>query len=174
MEAATRMFRSTMTVLSSEVACVMLEATTTASKLDSLEEKLYVLRTLCEEELIITNAAIGDLLSELWTVLGGNRAKRQGLEHQVDILQNVDWYRSVSMAHVVATTHTLLAMEAELGQLRDKLTAPEVPEDVIPLEVHIASIQRSANRINEGKLKIRGESVRIANNPTRVNLQHTV
>ncbi|TFK82791.1 hypothetical protein K466DRAFT_499650, partial [Polyporus arcularius HHB13444] len=154
---ATDMFQNGMTVLSTEVTRVIVEATTVASKLDTLEEKLYMIRMLCEQELVVTRDAVGDLLSELWTLIGGNRAKLQALSEQVEVLRNVDWYRSLSVAHVVATTETLLGVEAELSALREKLTGPDCASDIIPLEVHLASIERSARRISAGKLKAHGE-----------------
>lgn len=154
---ATQMFRSTMTVLSSEVARVIIESTTVASRLDKLEEKLSIIRAVSEQEKLLTEAALGEVLSELWTVVGGNKAKLRHLGQQIDILRNVDWYRTLSVAHVVATTETLLQIEAELGELRNKLSAPELAGDTIPIGVHIASIERSARRLDEVKVRARAE-----------------
>lgn len=156
----THMFKSTMTVLSTEVARVIFEATATASKLDALEEKLSMIRAVCEQEKLLVEAALGEVLSQLWTVVGGNKAQLRHLGQQVDILRNVDWYCTLSVAHVVATTETLLHIEAELGELRDKLSAPALSGDAIPIEVHIASIERSAKRLNEDKLRARAEVTR--------------
>lgn len=142
-----------MSVLSTEVARVMVGATTVASMLDALEEKLAVIRTVCEHERIVTETALGEVLSELWTLVGGNKVKLQQLGRHVDILRNVDWYRSLSVAHVVATTETLLRVEAELSELREKLSTPALADDAIPIEVHIASIERSARRLHEGKMR---------------------
>lgn len=160
-ETAGQMFTSVMSVLSSEVARVIIEATAVASALDRLEEKLHNIRTLSQQALTVTEAAVGDVLSELWTVVGGNRVRLHRLTQQVDILRNVDWYRSLSVAHVVATTEILLTIEAELSELRDKLNAPALTQDTIPLEVHIASIERGAKRLNEGKLRIRADAGRL-------------
>ncbi|KAI0755775.1 hypothetical protein C8Q74DRAFT_1210495 [Fomes fomentarius] len=155
---AAQMFKFTMSALSTEVARVILEATTVASRLDTLEEKLSVIRAVCEQERLIAEAAMDEVLSQLWTLVGGNKVKLQQLGKQVDILRNVDWYRSLSVAHVVATTETLLRVESELGELRDKLSAPSLAGDTIPIEVHITSIERSARRLHEDKLKARSDS----------------
>ncbi|KAI0712372.1 hypothetical protein C8Q76DRAFT_769000 [Earliella scabrosa] len=152
---ASNMFTGTMAVLASEVTRVMLDATTVASKLDALEEKLVIIRAICQQEMTLAEGALGDVLSELWSALGGNKTKLQRLAQQVDILRNVDWYRSISVAHIVATTESLLVIEAELSELRDKLSAPELTGDAIPIEVHIASIERGARRIQEEKLKVK-------------------
>ncbi len=158
-DTATQLFRSSMTVLSAEVARVIIDATSTAARLDTLEEKLYIIRSLCEQEMLLTQTAVGEVLSELWTALGGNRAKLQHLEQQVDVLRNVDWYRALSVSHVASTTATLEAIEAELSELRDKLASPALAGDTIPLEVHIASIERGARRIQERKLQTRGDII---------------
>lgn len=144
-----------MTTLASEVARVILDATTVASSLDVLEEKLSIIRSLCEQEMVLNKSSLSDVLSELWTALGGNKDRLYHLTNQVEILRNVDWYRSLSVAHVVATTEVLLTLEAELSELRDKLSAPELIGDAIPIEVQIASIERGARRIKEEKLKTR-------------------
>ncbi len=153
---AAQVFKSTMSVLSSEVARVMLEATAVASMLDALEEKLAVIRTVCEQERIIAEAAMGEVLSELWTLVGGNKVKLLQLGQHLDILRNIDWYRGLSVAHVVATMETLMRVEAELGELRSKLSMPALADDGIPIEVHIASIEHSARRLNKDKLRARG------------------
>ncbi|KAI0690830.1 hypothetical protein C8T65DRAFT_551759, partial [Cerioporus squamosus] len=146
-ETATEMFKGAMRVLSSEVARVIFEATAVASRLDALEEKLFTIRALCQEEMVVMEAAVGEVLSQLWTIVGGNRSKLQHLGNQAEILRNVEHYRSLSVSHVVATTEALLKIEAELSELRDKLMAPDLSDDVIPIEVHIASIERSAKRL---------------------------
>ncbi|PIL29459.1 hypothetical protein GSI_08401 [Ganoderma sinense ZZ0214-1] len=154
-DTAVAMFRSMMTSLASEVTRVILDATTVASSLDALEEKLSIIQSLCEQEMVLTKSNLSNVLSELWTALGGNKDKLYHLTNQVEILRNMDWYRSLSVAHVVATTEILLTLEAELSELRDKLSTPELIGDVIPIEVQIASIERGARRIKEEKLKTR-------------------
>ncbi len=149
-----------MTVLSSEVAKVILDSATITSRLDLLEEKLSTIRAVSEQEKLLTEAALGEVLSELWTVVGGNKVKLRHLGQQIDILHNVDWYRTLSVAHVVATTETLLHIEAELGELRNKLSAPELAGSTIPIEVHIASIERSARRLDEVKMRARAKFIK--------------
>ncbi|RDX43288.1 hypothetical protein OH76DRAFT_1422019 [Lentinus brumalis] len=54
----------------------------------------------------------------------------------------------------------LLTMEAELSELRSRLSAPQIAGETVPLEVHIACIERSARRIQEEKFKLRKASSR--------------
>ncbi len=152
---AVQMFQSTMSVLSTQISRVMFEAAHVNARLDALEEKLSLIRSLSEHEMTVTTTALGEVLSELWTFVGGNRARLSVIGRQVDILRNVDWYRGLSVAHVVATTETLVTVEAQLSELRDKLATPDLAGNVIPIEVHIASIERTARRLQEDRLKIR-------------------
>ncbi|PIL23152.1 transporter [Ganoderma sinense ZZ0214-1] len=160
-ETAVAMFRSTMTSLALEVTRVILDATAVAASLDALEEKLSIIRSLCEQEMVLTKSNLSDVLSELWSTVGGNKDKIYHLTNQVEILRNVDWYRSLSVAHVVATTEILLTLKAELSELRDKLNTPELIGDAIPIEVQIASIERGARRIKEEKLKTRQQACQV-------------
>ncbi|KAI1795832.1 hypothetical protein LXA43DRAFT_880971 [Ganoderma leucocontextum] len=171
-DTAVATFQSTMTTLASEVARVILDATTVASSLDVLEEKLSIIRSLCEQEMVLTKSNLSDVLSELWTALGGNKDKLYHLTNQVEILRNVDWYRSLSVAHVVATTEVLLTLEAELSELRDKLSTPELIGDAIPIEVQIASIERGARRIKEEKLKTRELARQAGDGPSVASTRH--
>ena len=58
-------------------------------------------------------------------------------------------------------------VEALKAELRDKLSAPELTGDAIPIEVHIASIERGARRIQEEKLKVKMDSGRYGDGGAR-------
>ncbi|KAI0650957.1 hypothetical protein C8Q79DRAFT_998672 [Trametes meyenii] len=156
-EALGRTFHSSLSVLSVEVARVILEITRFTGLLDALDERLAAIHALCEVNNVLTTTAKDALLAELWTVLGGNRAKVFELNQQLMVLENVSHYRSLAAAHVAATTETLATIEADLAELRVKLAAPGIVEDV-PVEVHITSIERSARRLKEEKLRIDGST----------------
>ncbi|KAI0738564.1 hypothetical protein C8Q80DRAFT_1113433 [Daedaleopsis nitida] len=144
---------SIMSTLSSDVAETFVGFTAVASSLDTLEEKLHSIRALTHQERVVIEGAVGDLLSKLWTIVGGNKAKLHQLHQRVDVLHAAEWYQTHSLAHIVATTETLLTIEVELSELRDKLSAPELVKGSISLEVHIASVERRVKRLSEGKLK---------------------
>ncbi|OJT14957.1 hypothetical protein TRAPUB_8487 [Trametes pubescens] len=148
-----RTFESSLNVLSSEVARVILETTYFTGRMDALEERLATIHALCERENFVTAAAWDSLLSELWSMLGGNCDKKSSLNQQLFVLENVGRYRSLAVAHVAATSEALAMIEADLSELREKLAAPGLVDD-IPIEVHLASIERSARRLKEEKLKV--------------------
>ncbi|KAI0373850.1 hypothetical protein BV20DRAFT_936924 [Pilatotrama ljubarskyi] len=151
------MFLSSLSVLATEVTSVVLEANDAATHLDLLQERLSTIHLLCEQEYFVTSAAKGALLAQLWTFLGGNRDVLYHLENQAEVLRHVDLYRRISVAHVTATTEILLTVEAELTEIRDKLNAPRLSGGGIPLEVHLASIERTTRRLHDARLKVREE-----------------
>lgn len=146
-DALLRQFGSVMGILGDQAASVLVAARKTATALDALEGRLVAVHTLCLEESVVTRTALDDILSELWTRLGGNRAKVQRLEERRIVLQRVDQYRRSAVGHIAATMHTLTAVEEELSELRDKLSASEIAGTHVPVEVQIASIARSVERL---------------------------
>ena len=68
------------------------------------------------------------------------------------VLKNVQQYRSVAVAYVAGTTQALTKIDAELSDLRDRLSASSLEAVEIPLEVQLASIESSVRRLQEGSL----------------------
>ncbi|KAI0644321.1 hypothetical protein C8Q79DRAFT_928087 [Trametes meyenii] len=122
-----------------------------AARLDTLEERLVTAHLICAEEESITEVVKDELLSRLWTKLGGNKEQRLDLERRSATLLKVQEYRAVASAYVTAVVHALTGVDADLADLRERLVLPHPQEDDIPLQVHIASIQRSLYRLNAGK-----------------------
>ncbi|KAI1786035.1 hypothetical protein LXA43DRAFT_898709 [Ganoderma leucocontextum] len=142
-------FRSSMNGFSTQITRVMVEATTTMSSLDLLEDRLSVIYQLYIHESFETTLALDSLLWDLWTILGGNQEKLRDLQTRAVVLKDVERYRAVAVAYVAATSQTLLAVDTELSELRDRLTGYVVDSQDIPVEVHLASIERSISRLHE-------------------------
>ena len=138
-----------------QMSVVTAEAAKTMTTLGILEEHLSRIQSLCVEESQSTGTAHTKILSELWTKLGGNQDKLLGLERRISVLQNVDGYRRLAIAHVAATMQTLMAVEEELSQLVQRLNTPGIAGNDIPIEVHVASIHLGVQRLKEEKLRVR-------------------
>ncbi|PIL37503.1 hypothetical protein GSI_01197 [Ganoderma sinense ZZ0214-1] len=121
------------------------------TSLDRLEDRLSTIYQLNLQEAFATNAAINDLLWELWTILGGNQDKLRDLRTRAQVLKDVERYRAVAVAYVAAAGHTLQGVEAELQALRDRLVEYVADSQEIPVEVHLASIERTIRRLREDK-----------------------
>ncbi|KAI1788018.1 hypothetical protein LXA43DRAFT_841183, partial [Ganoderma leucocontextum] len=138
----TRTFQYSTNILSSEVVRLLLETAAFTEKLDVLDGQLTAVRSLCEQERAATPARDG-LLMELWTYLGGNRAMAA---QQLIVLEKVDRHQALAVGQVAIVMDVLIAIEADLAELREKLMAP-VSVNGLPIEVHIVSIDMGTRRL---------------------------
>ena len=86
-------------------------------------------------------------------MLGGNQAQLRDLRSRQDVLKEVEHHRSVAVAYVSAATQTLLAVDGELSELRRRLSGYSADAREIPVDVHLSSIQRSLERLEERRSK---------------------
>ncbi|RPD53698.1 hypothetical protein L226DRAFT_456359 [Lentinus tigrinus ALCF2SS1-7] len=145
-----RAFEASIDGLSSQLTRVIVEATTTMVALDRLEDRLFEIRSLCVPEALLTEVELHDLLWTIWSILGSNKEKIRDLRHREAVLREVAQYRAVALAYVSAAAQTLQGLEAELSELRDRLTGVAAGPHDMPVEVHLASIERSIRRFDAG------------------------
>ncbi|KAI1785999.1 hypothetical protein LXA43DRAFT_1065425 [Ganoderma leucocontextum] len=151
-----RVFRSSTSTLANEVTDILVEAAKTVIALDILENQLVRIYVASVDDHILTAAAIDNVLSELWTKLGGNGQRLRGLERRARVLKNLDEYRRRAMAHVAVIVQMLIGIEEELNQLMRKLRRDEANANSrLPLEVHIASINGGVKRLREKRMRVR-------------------
>ncbi|EIW57912.1 uncharacterized protein TRAVEDRAFT_92050, partial [Trametes versicolor FP-101664 SS1] len=141
----THVFHSSMDNFASQLTRIIFDGTAVALQLDALEERLAAVHSLCVQEKISMHAVLDDLLSELWTILGGNSSKLQALRDGRAILHDVEKYRGLAVAYVAATVHSLVVVDADLGELREKVNSAGFVG--VPMEVQLASIERSIMRL---------------------------
>ncbi|KAH9934425.1 hypothetical protein B0H21DRAFT_813538 [Amylocystis lapponica] len=146
-----QVFEQAMDVLSAHVQRVILEAEVSFSRLDMLEQRLATLHEhLSREEASITSAK-NELLSDLWTRLGGNRRELRSFEGHLEVLGNLADYRVRALAHVVSTLHKLQGLSGDLEDLRERVAAPELTGPGISVEVHMRSIRNGLERLRAVK-----------------------
>ena len=129
----------------------MLELTASTAALDDLDAHLSALHELCAAEDLAQGAARDALLSELWTILGGNRDRLRSFEKNLGLLKDLSEYRRSARAHVAAAQQTVDAMGQEIEELRERVAAPDITGDKIPIEVHMKSIRNGLERLREGR-----------------------
>lgn len=144
-----RTFDNSLSSFSTAIASILVDATAASSSLTLLEEHLTTAHLLCLQEAVDNTVALDELLWELWTRLGGNRQKVRDLKNREVVLKKVEHYRSVAVAYVAHATHTLMAVDVELSELRDRLSSSVLKVEVVPIEVQLASIQASVYRMKE-------------------------
>lgn len=146
-----RTFQTSLAWFTSSISAIIVDASAAASSLDRLEERLSTAHSLCLKEEYATALALDDVLWELWTRLGGNRSKVRDLKNQARVLKDVRQYRMVAVAYVAGTMQTLSAVDAELSELRDRLSAPSLEGSHVPIEVQLVSIESSVRRMKESQ-----------------------
>jgi hypothetical protein len=149
----TRTFTESLSVLSTSMSRLILEAETSIANLDKLEETLTNFHVLIAREDSSLSSAKYELLSELWSRLGGNKRELRGYDEHIYLLRNLGAYRKKALVHVVTALQTLQGMSEDMEELRERVAAPEVVGGRIPVEVHVRSIRAGVERLKEGRVK---------------------
>jgi len=141
------------------------EAQALLGVLTNLDDRLDVIQGITTRDGHHTSAMKDEVLSQLWSIVGGNQKKIKNMDRQLSLLQQVGIYRKNAMAHVTGAILKLQAIGAGLEDLRERVGAPELLRDrtEIPLSVHIENIQLGVARLEEGRLhsrKVEDEQVR--------------
>lgn len=144
-------------VVGEEIERLIEEAQALLLVLQNLEDRLEVIHSIAMHDNIAAQAGKDEILSHLWTILGGNRAKLGKYNNQLTLLRQVGQYRKVAWAHVSATILKLQAMGAELEELRTRVSSAEVLKGhkEIPLSVHVENIRLGVERLEEGRERAR-------------------
>ncbi|KIP10509.1 hypothetical protein PHLGIDRAFT_33877 [Phlebiopsis gigantea 11061_1 CR5-6] len=152
-EVVTRTFTEAMSVLATQMQRVVLEAEVSVRNLDHLEEMLVTVHEMASRENADITAAKEELLAQLWTILGGNRKELRGMDGHLYLLRHIGEYRARAMAHVVAALQAVTAMSEDMEDLRERVSAPELVGDKIPVEVHMKAIRAGLERLKEDRIK---------------------
>ena len=154
-EIVTTTFTEAMSVLSTAMGRLILEAEINLGNLNRLEEQLLVLHEIVSREDSTLSSAKAELLSELWTKLGGNQKTLRNFESHLHLLKNLGMYRKKALVHVVAALQTLQAMSSDMEDIRERVAAPELTGSKIPVEVHLKSIRSGLERLRGGRVRAR-------------------
>ncbi|EPT01670.1 hypothetical protein FOMPIDRAFT_1144623 [Fomitopsis schrenkii] len=144
-----RSFSDAMDTLARETQRTLLEASASVANLERLQEHLLTIHDICEREGVELGEAHAELLSALWTALGGNRRTVRRNELHLALLKEVGRYRKEALMHVVVTRDVLQALAADVEELRASAAAPEIVGDSVPPEVLIRSIGSQVERLKE-------------------------
>lgn len=142
-----------MSVLESELQVLILAAEASLHDLDTLEEQLNLLHAIVSREDVSLNTSKRELLSKLWTMVGGNRSKLHKYDSHLRLLSGLAEYRQRALVHVVGALQTLQTMSADLEVLRERVAQPALVSEMIPLEVHVRGIRAGLERLTEGRQK---------------------
>jgi hypothetical protein len=173
----TRAFTEAMNTLSANMQRLVLEAEVSIQDLNKLEEHLKSIHEVVSREDTSISAAKNELLAQLWTILGGNRNELKGMDEHLTLLKGVSGYRDRALAHVVAALQMLETMAEDMEELRERVAAPELVGDAIPIEVHMKSLKSGLERLKgrrTGAKQLEEQILsRILGSTDGANVQHT-
>lgn len=164
-------------IIEEEIAKLIGEAQALLMVLNNLDDRLDVIHGITTREDGHARGRKDEILSELWTMVGGNRKKISKVDRQLNLLQQVGIYRKVAFAHVSGTILRLQAIGAELENLRENVGAPELLRDRsdIPLSIHLENINRGIERLEDGRSNARKlENEQIKSTLERTQMEGTL
>ena len=148
-------FDYAMDELASQVERLIIEAEANIYNLNELEERLISLNELVSHEFKDVEGGHDELLASLWTKLGIRRKELKNFDKNFAILKNIKTYRNQARVHVTATLQTLQSLSDDMAEMRDRVAAPGLIGERIPLEVQMKSIQFGLDRLKENRLRAR-------------------
>ncbi|KAJ4477355.1 hypothetical protein J3R30DRAFT_3291495, partial [Lentinula aciculospora] len=154
-EIVVRTFMETMSVLSTTIERLILEAEIQLAGLERLEERLSVLHELVSREDSSIASAKSELLSNLWTTLGWNKRTLKSYDDHLKLLNGLGEYRKQALTHVVSVLQTLRALSDDMEDMRERVSEPELAGSHIPVQVHMNSIRIGLQRLKDSRVKAR-------------------
>ena len=136
-----------------EINRLVMEAQALLLVLQNLEDRLDVIHGIAVRDNLHVQGSRAEVLSQLWTMLGGNRSKLGKFDSQLRLLSQVNTYRQNAIAHVSGTLVRLQGMGAELEELRERVGGVEVlgGKGSVPLSLHIENIEMGVERLERGR-----------------------
>ena len=154
-------------IIEGEIKKLIDEAQALLMVLTNLEGRLDVIHDISARDGMHALKQRDEILSELWTLVGGNKNKLKSSSRQLDLLHQLNIYRRTAFNHVSTTIVKLQGIAAGIEDLRDRVGAPELMRGVVkvPLSVHIENIQRGVERLEtqrDSSKQIENEVIRKA------------
>jgi hypothetical protein len=127
--------------------------------LQNMDERLETIYSITVNDDDTIKKSQEELLSQLWTKVGGNKGSRQSHEKNLKLLRNIVKYRDQARKHVSETLEKLLAIGASLETLREDVAEPELLgySADYPIMHHLDVVGRGVERLRLA----RGESMRV-------------
>ncbi|CAF9918982.1 hypothetical protein IMSHALPRED_004489 [Imshaugia aleurites] len=140
-------------VVEDEINRLVTEAQALLRVLQNLEDRLDVIHGIAVRDNLHARGSKAEVLSQLWTMLGGNRSKLGKFDSQLRLLGQVNTYRQSAIAHVSGTLVRLQGMGAELEELRERVGGVELlgGKGSAPLSLHIQNIEMGVERLERGR-----------------------
>ncbi|KAF2100753.1 hypothetical protein NA57DRAFT_36449 [Rhizodiscina lignyota] len=124
--------------------------------LTNLDGRIDIIADLVTRDGLSVSRNKDELFQYLWTKLGGNRSTVKKLEDQLALLNDVNVYRKTAWAHVNAALLKLLAIQAALEDLRERVAVAETVGIMVPLTQHLEHVKLGVERLEGLRNEQRG------------------
>ncbi|EGY17252.1 hypothetical protein VD0002_g10035 [Verticillium dahliae] len=154
-------------LVSDRIAGLLVEAQAVLRLLTRAEDHLSLIYDVVTRSHRSVRDSRDDVLWTLWSLVGANNRRISDLNGQLRLLRAVDTQRSQAVSQVSALVVELEKIEAGLGDLRDRVAEPGLARSAIgpgpglgdrgaiPLSVHIETIDRGVDRLEQARRRIR-------------------
>jgi hypothetical protein len=146
-------------LVSDKIGSLIVEAQATLRLLAQAENNLE----LINEHVVRSDKSVkekhNEVFWDLWTLVGANNRRLHNLKAQLTLLRAVGAQRMMAVQQLMGLVHDLNDIQTKLGDLRDRVAAPELLADTsrIPLSVHIDTINAGVERLETARSRIRAE-----------------
>ncbi|KAG6832039.1 hypothetical protein H0H87_003020 [Tephrocybe sp. NHM501043] len=131
------------------------QAKLSQGQLKRMKERLQAIRDLATRENVHIGAEHNELLGSMWTRFGSNRQDLHRYQTNLELLGNLEEYTDVAKAHIAQALTNLKTMQAQMKDLREKVSQPDITGAPIPVDVHIRTIMDGIKRLKEGRIRAR-------------------
>lgn len=148
-------------LISDRIAALIIEAQAVLRLLTKAEDHLSLIYDVTSRSTAATSSRRDQILWNIWTLVGANNGRLHHLSEQLSLLRQVDSQRTSAVAQVSALVVELEAIQAGLGDLRERVAAPKLLQaslgssTPLPLSIHIETIDRGIERLEAARVRIR-------------------
>ncbi|KAM7209373.1 hypothetical protein V8F20_000423 [Naviculisporaceae sp. PSN 640] len=152
-------------LVSDKIADLILEAQEVLRTLTKADDHLQIIHNFVTRTQNVVQSKKDEILSTLWSLIGGNKGRIHNLDSQLLLLRQVGAQRLKAVQQVSDLVTELVKIQESLADLRDRVAEPELVRGKIdiPLSIHVETINRGVERLETARGRIRDiENERIA------------
>ncbi|KAG6916545.1 hypothetical protein DXG01_006428 [Tephrocybe rancida] len=131
------------------------QAKISQGQLKRMKERLQAIRDLAQMENIHIKAQHGELLASMWSIFSSHHQDIERYKTNLELLESLEEYTDIAKAHIAQALTNLKTMQAQMKDLREKVSRPDITGTTIPVEVHIRTIMDGIKRMKEGRIRAR-------------------
>lgn len=146
-------------LVSDKIANLIVEAQAILRLLGEAENSLQLINEHVVRTSNVMKEKHNEVFWNIWTLVGANTRRLHNIRVQLGLLQQVNTQRNSAVQRLDSLVHDLYDIQTKLGDLRDRVAAPELLADstTIPLAVHIETINAGVERLETARGRIRAE-----------------